>query len=68
MANYKWNSPQEWLLDKVQCLATANDTAAILSLVTSVVNLLDADQVQRLRWILMDSSLRSSPHVKHYQS
>lgn len=43
MTKYKWDSPQEWLSQKINA---TDDVAKLRGIVTSVVDLLDADEIQ----------------------
>jgi len=43
---YKWDSPQEWLLEKAGSLVRASDTAELFSIIQTLVQKLDGDSIQ----------------------
>jgi hypothetical protein len=43
MPKYKWDSPQEWLTGKINA---TDDVSVLRSIMTSVIDRLDSDQIQ----------------------
>jgi len=43
---YRWDTPQEWLLEKAERHAKNNDSAELLSIIQTLVIGLDADSIQ----------------------
>ena len=46
MTRYKWNTAHEWLLEKAQEYARANNAAELLSIIDTLVPKLDSDTIQ----------------------
>ena len=46
MARYKWHTAHEWLLEKAQEYARANNAAELLSIIDTLVPKLDGDTIQ----------------------
>lgn len=43
---YRWDYPQEWLLEKAEQHARNNNSAELLSIIQTLVSSLDADTIQ----------------------